>query len=88
MIDVLGNVINVGDIVVCALGANHNNNNSALVPCRVTKVTDTYCMIVDANDIERYGRKNSLGVSYKHRRKHSHQIAKINNYVNKTLAKN
>lgn len=83
MIDAVGNIVNVGDIVVCALGASRNRNNSTLTPCKVVKVTDNYCIIDNVFDIAIYGRYSLMDVNRRNRMKHSHQIVKITNYVKK-----
>ena len=81
MIDAVGNIVNVGDIVVCCLGASRNRNN--FTPCKVVKVTDTYCVIDNVFDIATYGRYSLMDVNKRNRTKHSHQIVKITNYVKK-----
>ena len=83
MIDAVGNVVNVGDIVVCCLGASRNRNNSTLTPCKVIKVTDNYCIIDNVFDIATYGRYSLMDVNKRNRTKRSHQIVKITNYVKK-----
>ena len=83
MIDAVGNIVNVGDIVVCALGASRNRNYSTLTPCKVVKVTDTYCIIDNVFDIATYGKYSLMDVNRRNRIKHSHQIVKITNYMKK-----
>ena len=83
MIDAIGNIVNVGDIVVCCLGASRNRNNSTLTPCKVVKVTDTYCIIDNVFDIATYGKYSLMKKKKKNRMKHSHQIVKITNYMKK-----
>ena len=83
MIDAIGNIVKVRDIVVCALGASRNTNNSTLTPCKVVKVTDTYCIIDNVFDIATYGKYSLMDVNRKNRMKHSHQIVKITNYMKK-----
>ena len=83
MIDAVGNVVNVGDIVVCCLGASRNRNNSTLTPCKVVKVTDNYCIIDNVFDIATYGKYSLTDVNIRNRMKHSYQIVKITNYMKK-----
>ncbi|MBO5005637.1 MAG: hypothetical protein J6D03_10560 [Clostridia bacterium] len=84
MKDALGNVVNRGDYVVCCLGASYNQNNSALVPCEVTKVNDNTVVLNVAKDIATYGngKYNSVSRTYGFT-KRSHQIVKINKFMKK-----
>ena len=85
MIDAVGNIVNVGDIVVCCLGASRNRNNSTLTPCKVVKVTDTYCIIDNVFDIATYGKYSLMDVNIRNRMKLTITISNIADTIKSSL---
>lgn len=49
--DAIDNVLKIGDYVVCALGANRNQNNSSLTICKVTNIKGSRAYIETANHV-------------------------------------
>lgn len=51
MLDAVGNVLSIGDIVMVAAGARSNRNNSSLTPCRIFDISGNRCLVGKAVDI-------------------------------------
>ena len=98
MIDVIGNTLCVGDVVLVALGAKGNHNNSGLTPCVIKEIRGNRCKIANDFSIVHNNKKPIITFSYscktfnkETRRyefeyaewKHSHQVVKVNDVLRK-----